>query len=152
MLGFSPFKKHANKFNYTPRYYDPDRERLAQRRRELRGEEPGQAEGEYVPGQYLRTAHARRAERRAEEKARSGRQRLWLMLGGAVVILLFLAAAYPRILMLLRTPRTAAAPSAETVQPVAPAAERDPFDQSGISDEEWTYRQIEVVPNDYSGE
>mgnify|MGYP006977413896 CR=1 FL=1 len=21
MLGFSPFKKHANKFNYIPRYY-----------------------------------------------------------------------------------------------------------------------------------
>ena len=26
MLGFSPFKKHANKFNYIPRYYDPEKE------------------------------------------------------------------------------------------------------------------------------
>ena len=25
MLGFSPFKKHANKFNYIPRYYDPEK-------------------------------------------------------------------------------------------------------------------------------
>ena len=40
MLGFSPFKKHANKFNYIPRYYDPEAERRAQRRAELRGERP----------------------------------------------------------------------------------------------------------------
>ena len=26
MLGFTPFKKHANKFNYIPRYYDPEKE------------------------------------------------------------------------------------------------------------------------------
>ena len=29
MLGFTPFKKHANKFNYIPRYYDPEKERRA---------------------------------------------------------------------------------------------------------------------------
>ena len=34
MLGFSPFKKHANKFNYTPRYYDPDLEAFRERRAE----------------------------------------------------------------------------------------------------------------------
>ena len=37
MLGFSPFKKHANKFNYTPRYYDPEKEAREQRRAELYG-------------------------------------------------------------------------------------------------------------------
>lgn len=26
MSFFSPYKRHANKFNYTPRYYDPARE------------------------------------------------------------------------------------------------------------------------------
>ena len=26
MLGFTPFKRHPNKFNYTPRYYDPEKE------------------------------------------------------------------------------------------------------------------------------
>ena len=26
MLGFSPYKKHANKFNYIPRSYDPEKE------------------------------------------------------------------------------------------------------------------------------
>ena len=40
MLGFTPFKKHANKFNYIPRYYDPEKEAREQRRAELRGEEP----------------------------------------------------------------------------------------------------------------
>ncbi len=27
MLGFTPFKKHANKFNYIPRYYSTPRRR-----------------------------------------------------------------------------------------------------------------------------
>ena len=35
MLGFTPFKKHANKFNYIPRYYDPEKEAREQRRAEL---------------------------------------------------------------------------------------------------------------------
>ena len=37
MLGFTPFKRHANKFNYIPRYYDPEKEAREQRRAELRG-------------------------------------------------------------------------------------------------------------------
>ena len=64
MLGFSPFKKHANKFNYIPRYYDPEEERRAQRRAELLGESPEHAKHEYVPGQYVRTARTARAARR----------------------------------------------------------------------------------------
>ena len=39
MLGFSPFKKRANKFNYTPRYYDPEKEAREQRRAEMFGQE-----------------------------------------------------------------------------------------------------------------
>ena len=38
MLGFTPFKRHPNKFNYIPRYYDPEKEAREQRRAELRGE------------------------------------------------------------------------------------------------------------------
>ena len=26
MSGFGPYKKHPNKFNYIPRYYDPEKE------------------------------------------------------------------------------------------------------------------------------
>ena len=70
MLGFSPFKKHANKFNYIPRYYDPEEERRAQRRAELLGESPEHAKHEYVPGQYVRTARTARAARREADAAR----------------------------------------------------------------------------------
>ena len=31
MLGFTPFKRHPNKFNYIPRYYDPEKEAREQR-------------------------------------------------------------------------------------------------------------------------
>ena len=37
MLGFTPFKKHANRFQYTPRYYDPQKEAREQRRAVLSG-------------------------------------------------------------------------------------------------------------------
>ena len=46
MLGFSPFKKHANKFNYIPRYYDPEKEAREARRAELHGERSDDAEGQ----------------------------------------------------------------------------------------------------------
>lgn len=49
MLGFSPFKKHANKFNYIPRYYDPEKEAREQRRAELRGEPGPRMPGVNIP-------------------------------------------------------------------------------------------------------
>ena len=50
MSGFTPFKKHANKFNYLPRYYDPEKEERDRRRAELRGERAEDAGKEYKPG------------------------------------------------------------------------------------------------------
>ena len=47
MLGFTPFKRHPNKFNYIPRYYDPEKEAREQRRAELRGERAEDADREY---------------------------------------------------------------------------------------------------------
>ena len=52
---FTPVKKHPNRFNYIPRYYDPVKEAREQRRRELRGErgediDTAVAQGEYKPG------------------------------------------------------------------------------------------------------
>ena len=49
MSFFSPYKRHANKFNYTPRYYDPAREEREHRRAELRGERLDDNQ-EYTPG------------------------------------------------------------------------------------------------------
>ena len=59
MSGFTPFKKHANKFNYLPRYYDPEKEERDRRRAELRGERAEDAGKEYKPGQYIRTQSIR---------------------------------------------------------------------------------------------
>lgn len=149
MLGFTPFKKHANEFEYTPRYYDPDRERRERRRAELRGETSETAEGEYTPGQYLRTAHSYRAARRDADsrRAAAGRRRLWMMMGGAVVVLLFIAFLYPKAVALLTgASRQAAAPAAvSTAERPEPA---DAFDQSHISDTEWSETSIRIVPNE----
>ena len=50
---FSPHKRHANQFNYTPRYYDPAKEERERRRAELRGERLDD-KSEYTPGKYIR--------------------------------------------------------------------------------------------------
>ena len=86
MLGFTPFKKHANKFNYVPRYYDPEKEAREQRRAELRGERSEDASREYVPGQYIRTQREARAARHAG-KDDWGRIRVLKLAGGVVLIL-----------------------------------------------------------------
>jgi len=147
MLGFTPFKKHANKFNYIPRYYDPEKEAREQRRAELRGERAEDAGREYRPGQYIRTQREARAARRTREDA-AGRMRIWKMAAGAVLVLLFIYLLYPRLTDLWLRARTAPA-AAET--PAAVRAEpRDAFDQSHVSDAEWQEQPIVAVPNDYA--
>lgn len=147
MLGFSPFKKHANKFNYIPRYYDPEKEAREQRRAELHGERAQTGERTYRPGQYIRTQRDARAARRADEDAR-GRKRIWTMALGVILVLLFVALLYPRLVeVFVRT----TGGSAATEQPAAEAAaRRDALDQSGIGDVEWQEQPITIVPNDYS--
>ena len=94
MLGFTPFKRHANKFNYIPRYYDPEKEAREQRRAELRGERAEDGDREYRPGQYIRTQRDARAARRSKEDDK-GRMRIWKMVGAAVIVLLFIYILYP---------------------------------------------------------
>lgn len=95
MLGFTPFKRHANKFNYIPRYYDPEKEAREQRRAELRGERVEDGDREYRPGQYIRTQRDARAARRSKEDDK-GRMRIWKMAGAAVIVLLFIYILYPK--------------------------------------------------------
>ena len=85
MLGFTPFKRHPNKFNYIPRYYDPEKEAREQRRAELRGERAEDADREYQPGQYIRTQREARDARRSNEEER-GRIRVLKMAVGAVLV------------------------------------------------------------------
>ena len=147
MLGFSPFKKHANKFNYIPRYYDPEEERRAQRRAELRGERPEDAGREYVPGQYVRTARTARAARREAERSARSKRRFGLLLTGIVVLLLFFVAIYPRVTAMMRQGEASSAVPAASGHRVSSSD----LDQSGISDVEWQQMPITVVPNDYEG-
>ena len=97
MSGFTPFKKHANKFNYLPRYYDPEKEeRRTQRRAELRGETGRGCRATSIsPGQYIRThSHARRVPRRREADVaagvRSGVCRMMAASRASLVLLLFI--------------------------------------------------------------
>lgn len=132
MLGFSPFKKHANKFNYLPRYYDPVKEAREQRRAELFGERADDPQQEYRPGQYIRTRREARGNRRLEE-ANAGRKRIWMMAAGAVLVMLFVYLLFPRLADVFLQARHASAPAVEKQS----AAEFDP------------YAPITIVPNDY---
>ncbi len=130
MLGFTPFKKHANKFNYIPRYYDPEKEAREQRRAELHGRRSDD-DREYRPGQYIRTQREARANRRS--RTNNGRLRIWLYLGIAFLVLLFIQLVYPRLASFFtnmdRTPaRTEIQEEVGDFDPSAP---------------------ITIVPNDY---
>ena len=132
MLGFTPFKRHPNKFNYIPRYYDPEKEAREQRRAELRGERAEDADREYQPGQYIGTQREARDARRSNEEER-GRIRVLKMAAGAVLVLLFIYLLYPKLADVFLRARTA--PATETQQ---------------VGEEEFNpYAPIRVVPNDY---
>ena len=98
MLGFSPFKKRANKFNYTPRYYDPDVEAFRDRRREKSGESDErntEHKDGYVAGEYIRRQREARYELRAQES--SDRKRRNML--GMVIVAVFIAVV---VFLLLR--------------------------------------------------
>ena len=128
---FSPVKKHANKFRYIPRYYDPEKERREQRRRELHGTSSELDGQEYQPGQYIRT---QREVRRAAQGANEGKQKMpsmmLLMLFALLVIIVYML--YPRIVEAFSTARTT------------------PEERMQQEIEEFNpYAPITIVPNDY---
>lgn len=138
MLGFSPFKKRANKFNYTPRYYDPDVEAFRDRRREKSGESDEQntehKEG-YVAGEYIRRQREARYERRAQESSDRKRRNMLGMVIVAVFIAVVVFLLLPRVVRYMELK--------QQVESVEQAPAEDEFDP---------YRPIRVVPNDYQGE
>ncbi len=138
MLGFSPFKKRANKFNYTPRYYDPDVEAFRDRRREKSGESDERntehKEG-YVAGEYIRRQREARYERRAQESSDRKRRNMLGMVIVAVLIAVVVFLLLPRVVRYMELK--------QQVESVEQAPAEDEFDP---------YRPIRVVPNDYQGE
>lgn len=146
---FSPVKKHPNRFNYIPRYYDPAKEAREQRRRELRGErgddiDDAVAEGNYKPGDYLRRRKSMRLERKGAESAeRDGRRNPIMTLAlVAVVVLLVAYLIVPRVVALMNGAKSAQQATEQGV--VAPGtsteAEEAEFNP---------YAPIVIVPNDY---
>ena len=84
-------------FNYTPRYYDPDKEAREERKKIVLGEKykaPGERdepEKEYVPGSYLREhVHNRRNNMQGEIFKRRKRKRQSMTVLAAVLAVLVL--------------------------------------------------------------
>ena len=131
---FSPVKKHANKFRYIPRYYDPEKERREQRRRELYGTS-SQDDGEYTPGQYIRTQRDARRASRVDSGKRGGKMPSMMLLMLLAILLLGAYVLVPRIVESFNSARTT------------------PEERQQQEYEEFNpYTPITIVPNDYKEE
>ena len=131
---FSPHKRHANKFNYTPRYYDPAKEERERRRAELRGERLDD-KGEYTPGKYIRGQREARELRRSQEKQKGGNyMKTWGTMGIVLLLMLFVWYLVPRISSVFEM---ANSQKSVTTQQEREVKEFDP------------YAPIVIVPNDY---
>ncbi len=136
MKGFGPYKRRANEFKYTPRFYDPQKEERDRRRAELRGSRPEGEEGsDYIPGEYIRRQREARAGRRGAK--RGGTQRsMWFMVMGVAIVFLLSYMILPRLIGAFVSGTT-------TTEREAPINEYEEFDP---------YAPIRIVPNDYEGE
>ena len=135
---FSPHKRHANKFNYTPRYYDPAKEEREQRRAELRGERLDDS-GEYKPGKYIRAKREAREARLVQEKKQNRsdkRMNMWVMGAGLILIAIFIYALVPRIAAIFEMAQSDSSKVLEERQ----MQEYKEFNP---------YSPIVIVPNDY---
>ncbi|MBQ2374972.1 MAG: hypothetical protein II299_07680 [Alistipes sp.] len=135
---FSPYKRHANSFSYTPRYYDPEKEAREQRRAEMKGERLDDG-GEYTPGKYIRAKREARDLRREQESKKGNsdkRMKMWTM-GVAVILLVTL------IYMLI--PRLGAIFQMATTDSSAKKYEQQQQEVEAFD----PYAPLIIVPNDY---
>ena len=138
---FSPHKRHANKFNYTPRYYDPAKEERELRRAELRGERRDEqgASGEYEPGKYIRAKREAREARMVQEKKQKRsdkKMNMWVMGLGLILLVIFIYILVPRI---------------GAIFEMATSDSNERLEQRQMKEyEEFNpYTPIVIVPNDY---
>lgn len=97
---FRPHKTKPRQFNYTPRYYDPRKEAMEQRRKELHGTSSEMDDLPYTPGDYLRTQREARSEARAEsERSASGRLLRYALL--IILVGMGLMYIFPRVTSIL---------------------------------------------------
>ena len=138
---FSPHKRHANKFNYVPRYYDPAKEERELRRAELRGERRDEqgASGEYEPGKYIRAKREAREARMVQEKKQKRsdkKMNMWVMGAGLILVAIFIYALVPRIAAIFEMAKS----DSSTVLEERQMQEYKEFNP---------YTPIVIVPNDY---
>lgn len=129
---FSPVKKKANSFNYIPRFYDPEKERREQRRRELRGESTDD-NTPYTPGKYIRTVRQARQERKSQQKSNSKISPV--MIFGVAIAILIIYMLVPRVVNMIATAGKQTNPEIEQAE-----LDNDTFNP---------YTPITIVPNDY---
>ncbi len=103
MLGFTPFKKHANKFNYIPGITIP-------RRRRASSVVPSCAASarRMPPGSSSRAVYPHAARSACGTSCRQGRlgpYRVLKLAGGVVLILLFVYLLYPKLAEVFIRPR-----------------------------------------------
>ena len=135
---FSPYKRHANDFSYTPRYYDPEKEAREQRRAEMRGERIDDS-GEYSPGKYIRAKREARDLRR-EQEAKKGKSekhmKMWTM---GVALILLMALIY------MLVPRLGAIFEMATTDSSMKKYEQQQQEVEAFD----PYAPLIIVPNDY---
>lgn len=135
---FSPYKRHANSFNYKPRYYDPDKEAREQRRAELRGERLDDG-GEYTPGKYIKAKREARELKREQESKRANsdkRMKMWTMGVGIILLVAIVYLLVPRLGAIFEMATTDSSVNKFERQ-VQEVEEFDP------------YAPLIIVPNDY---
>ncbi len=137
MAGFTPFKRNANKFNYTPRYYDPAKEAREQRRAELRGQRSDDStDEEYTPGQFIRNKRMARQEGKRSESRRSKRGNLLFTVALIAILFLIGSALYPKLIAAFGLTERTPTPTQQAIE----EAEFNP------------HIPITIVPNDYQEE
>lgn len=138
---FSPYKRHANSFNYTPRYYDPAKEAREQRRAELRGTKLDD-DSEYTPGKYIRAKREARDLKREQEAKKSKsdkRMKMWTMVVGVMLVAALIYILIPRLgaIFELATTNNSGSSQREFERQQQEIEEFDP------------YAPLIIVPNDY---
>jgi hypothetical protein len=135
---FSPYKRHANNFNYTPRYYDPAKEAREQRRTELRGERLDDG-GEYTPGKYIKAKREARDLRREQEAKKNQSEKhikMWTMGVALILLAVLIYMLIPRLGNIFEMAMT----DSSVKQYEQQQQEVDVFDP---------YAPLIIVPNDY---
>lgn len=135
---FTPHKRHANEFNYTPRYYDPAKEERELRRAELHGERLDDKE-EYTPGKYIKAKREAREARAAKKKQRHNSDKRMNMLNvgiGLILVAVVIFILIPRLGEIFELATSDHTPQQEQQQ----MQEYKEFNP---------YTPIVIVPNDY---